>query len=104
MKAQLKEALKAIDNIASDTPSGDEDDFCIRGLETRTQHGISMKKARRRESIEAVLTVQNLCHDAGLSCGDLIALAYYKYSLHSHNAAYELALEDEKYVQLHVRQ
>jgi hypothetical protein len=73
---------------------GNNDQYCPRGLESSTPHGISKKTLRRRRAELAVVREQNLQEKRGLDDPELIALAYKVTTEDSQRIAYEMGKKD----------
>lgn len=81
-------------------------DYCVRGLERHRLRDATAQYAiqARKDSIHAVLweQMQQRCIDEEYN-DEMLAFAYGLYSMRCQYAAYTLAVNDEAYVNQHVR-
>ena len=91
---QAGAAIKERHNVVTD----DNDHFCIRGLEFRTQSGHQQRSNNKKESRRIVLVEQRRQKQSGKSDPSYISYLYKESTRISLLMAQEIAMEDEAFV------
>jgi hypothetical protein len=96
-KEEIKEIKDSVKDIVARMVSGEDDEDCTRGLESRTREGALRKRHNKNDARAAVFFEQEMQQaDAGIFDPESIADIYYDYSEHCQASAEMMGLRDEK--------
>lgn len=85
--------------VRGEVNCGNEHEFCMRGLESRTREGAAARKRAKEDSCRAVLEEQELQHDACIDDAEALMKVYMIHSDQAQNKAYHFGIVDQKEAQ-----
>jgi hypothetical protein len=92
---EIKVMKKRSKRIATQSEKeNDENDYCLRGLETKTVRGSSQKRQRKSTARKAVFLEQRRQQEQGLENPEAIAEAYYDCTDYCQATAHMMGLRD----------
>jgi hypothetical protein len=92
-----------IRRVSNGEPVGEEDGYCMRGLEGRTKFGARRRKNNKAKALDAVWTTQVKLWKQRIDNPLVIAAAYKPHSTNAKYPAISVAHDDEKFVRTHIR-